>query len=107
MFTTAHFHVIHAARAFYFLERYLQVEPYATLGGATRGVVLDAITLVHLHLAVVLHHWNRHDHLLLRLSQHLVQARLQVEELRGLVESRHHGLERILLVEKPILVGAN
>jgi len=107
MLTTTHFQVIQRGEGFHFLERHLQVEPDATLGRATRGVVLDAITLVHFDLAVVLHHRDRDDDLLLGLSQHLVQARLQVEKLRGLVESRHHCLERILLVEKAILVGAN
>ena len=38
-------------------------------------------------------------------AQHLVEAGLEVEQLGGAVEARHHRLERILLGEEAVLVG--
>ena len=39
--------------------------------------------------------------------QHLVVPRIQAQPLGGIVEARHHRLERILLVEEAVLVGAD
>jgi hypothetical protein len=82
----------------------LHVEADATLGRPAGGVVQHPDPRVHLDLAIVEHRRARHDDLLLRLSQHLVESGLEVEQFRRAIEPRHHRLEGILLVEKAILV---
>ena len=89
----------------HFLERHLHVEADAALGRPARRVVQHAVAGEHLDLAVVHHHRDRDGDLLLGVAQHLVQAGLEIEQLGRAVEARHHRLERILLVEKAVLVG--
>ena len=39
--------------------------------------------------------------------EHLVQTGLEVEQFGSAIEARHHRFERVLLVEKTILVRPN
>ena len=89
----------------HFLERDLHVEADAALRGTTHRVVQHAKARVHLELAIVHHHRYGHDDLLLGVAQDLVEAGLEIEELSGPIEPAHHRLERVLLVEEPVLVG--
>ena len=41
------------------------------------------------------------------MPQHLVQSRLEVEQLGGPVKAGHHRLERVLLIEEAIFVRAD
>ena len=66
---------------------------------------MHPIAGVHLDLAVVAQDRDRDDDLLLRDAQDLVQPGLEVEPLGGVVEARHHRLERILLREEAVLLG--
>jgi hypothetical protein len=90
------------------VQRHRHVEADPALRGTTRGVVQHAVAGVHVHLAVVAYHRHRHDDLLLGTAQHLVQAGIEAEPLGRVVETRHHGLERVLLgEERAVLVGTD
>src|SRR5262249_6251174 len=91
----------------YFLERHLHVEPNTAFGGAARRIVEHAVTGEHLDFAVVHHHRHGHGDLLLGVPKHLVQPWLQIQQLRGPIEPRHHGLKWVLLIEKAVFIRAN
>ena len=82
----------------HFLERHREIEPDASLGGAPRRVVQHTISLEDLDLATVHHDGDRDDDLFFGVPEHLVQARLEIEELRGSVEAGHHRFEGVLFV---------
>src|SRR5687767_2033033 len=50
------------------------------------------------------HDGTGHDDLFFGVPQHLVQAGLEIEEFGRAIEALHHRFERVLLVEKPVLV---
>ena len=84
--TTAHFQVIHIARALTSSRRHVLVIADAALGRAAAEVVLDPIAREDLDRAVVHLHREVDGQLALRLAQNLAQARGELEMLGGQVE---------------------
>ena len=80
----------------HFVEGDLHVEPDAALGRAARRVVEHPVAGVDLHLTVVPADGHRDDDLFFGVREHLVEARIEVELLRGDVETRDHRLVGIL-----------
>src|SRR5438552_3680399 len=74
----------------------------------TRPVVEHAVSGVHLNLAAVHHDGHGDDDLLLGMSEDLVQAGLEVEQLRRAIKARHHRFKWIFfLVEEAVFVRPN
>jgi hypothetical protein len=65
--------------------------------------VEDAEASVDLDLAVVAQDRHRDDDLLLRLAEHLVEPRLEIEPGGGVVEAGHHRLEGVLFGGEPVV----
>ena len=84
--TTAHFQVIHIARALTSSMRDVLVVADAALGGPAAEVVLDAIAREHLDGAVVHLHREVDGELAAGLAQDAAQARVEVEHLGREVE---------------------
>jgi hypothetical protein len=113
-FRTAERHVDHGAlpchpgrQRRHLIERHVQVEPDTSFRRATGRVVEHANPREHLDFSIVHHRWTGHDDLLFRLSQNLVEAGFEIEQVRGPVEPRHHRLEWILLMQEAVLVGSD
>ncbi len=88
-------------------ERHVEIEPDAALRWSARRVVEHPVADEHLDLPVVHHHRNGDGDLLFGMAEHLVEARLEIEQVGRAVEPRHHSLERILFVEEPVFIRSN
>ena len=93
MFTTAHFQVIHAESARTSSRVTFLSNRIPPLPGPARDVVEDPVADEDLDVAVVHDDRDRDLGLADRLPQHLVEARIEAELLRGDVEPRHHLVE--------------
>ena len=80
------------------IQRNLHVESDPDLGRAALRVVENPIAFVHLDFTIVEGDRQRYDDLLFGLPEDFVEAGLQIQQLRGSVEARHHRFEWILLV---------
>src|SRR3989442_15110925 len=61
----------------------------------------------HFDLPAIAQHRYGHDDLFLGIAEHLVETRIEVQQLSGVVETLHHRLERVLFRQERVLVGSD
>src|SRR5205085_10460814 len=83
----------------YFVERDVRCVADSAFGWPTSEVVLHAIAFEDLYAAGVHFGGNVDLQLAVRNAQDGVQIRIEVEQLCGAIESRHHRLKRVLFFD--------
>src|SRR4030095_9324584 len=82
-------------QCFHFIEADVWVITNTSLGWPTRNVVLDAITLKHLHVAPIHLYRDGDDQLALGILEYMPHGRVEVEVIGGTVELLFGDCERI------------
>ena len=92
---------------FDFFEGDVEIEANAALGRSTRRVVQHAVAGIDLDLSAVAEDRHGDNDLFFGIAQNLVQAGVEIEQLRRVIEALHHRFERIFLGEEGLFVRSD